>query len=844
MLLVVSCCVVFANIGITHQEKNKETDEFLRWLSPSYWLVEAQLYHVQTHREKETLKWAYSLREFRDWRNSDLDAQSKERILWIRGSLGVGKSIMAGYFIDLLTHLYPTPNVGYFFCKKGQQGLTRSFDIIRTLAYQLSKDNKAARSVLDELKRSDAFKIDDKLGVAYVFRKLLYEPLHQHTDMNVYIIVDGIDEADFAIQDSVEDKSEMEVLINCFAGLEFVRLLFISRPIAALDRLRNKTAKIIEKNDNKTDIDAYVTRVIEQSKTLKADFEREGVNPYEYFSTKADSIFLWVVIVLEQLERAKTEGAFRKYLKGFSEASGKMELLYTSVLSTFDEEERQWIKEILKWLVVAAEELTVEQLKEAVESSVPDKLRDFKGFLEVECGAILRLVPSERRGDDQSAVQLIHETLRSYLIDPSCCHKYFHFDEEEVHCEVVQFCLRTLCSGSNSYTAGYAAIRWSYHLTKVDMSKPNQILTDLYEFIHSDGCKTWLKIKLMRPQGYLLSNSDGRFVYVEEGSLQDVYECLLRWKIFANHDGQKGLPEVVANWVSAILETPSKLEEEVGKAAAELWLYEHAPGAVIQPSFWLCLKHYCKLMKRRMDCVRDLQDIATNQFSCLVAWVDGRSRKPTNMALGIAFYSLRLWDDSLQYLKLVIDAEDEGLQRWRFLGTAYLEIMDYDSAIEAFRLYTENFTGELSYLFLSLENLASALIAKGDLEGGILALEKRLSYWYGCDDLLPSMRLAETYASTRDYEKMIQVFEKAAAGIQFYGSTVYRKPQKWWAWQGIVETYKVKGDSAAVVEAYKKATEEGHANWARTGWRNATLENRQHLPNTGKNSFPSVSNND
>src|ERR1700759_4102684 len=97
-------------------QRRKQDEEFMLWLSPSYWLVEAQLYNVRARRGKETLQWARNMPEFRDWRMSEIDVASKERILWVRGTLGVGKSIMAGHFIDLLQYLHPTSTVAYFFC--------------------------------------------------------------------------------------------------------------------------------------------------------------------------------------------------------------------------------------------------------------------------------------------------------------------------------------------------------------------------------------------------------------------------------------------------------------------------------------------------------------------------------------------------------------------------------------------------------------------------------------------------------------------------------------------------------------------------------------------------------
>lgn len=403
--------------------RQKQDEKFLKWLSPSYWLVDAQLHSVRQQRGADTLQWARDMPEFRVWQRSDVRIDSKDRILWIKGTLGIGKSTMAGYFIDLLKCLYPKSIIAYFFCKSGQPGLTKAIDIIRSLAYQCIESNEEARSVLEALQLKD-FQIDQNLSVSYLFEKLVREPLIQVTS-DVYIVIDGLDEADWITQDMGErrSRSEIDVLLNCLAGLPKVRILFISRSTSDIASfISNSVTKPLRQTDNMDDIDKYVKQTIDASERLKTHFANEKIDPYYYFHSKANGIFLWVVVVLHQLGHTKSRSMFCKYLNGFSDASGDMERLYTSVLSRVEGEDKMWTKEILKWVVVAQGGLSVAILKEAVELSLNDKLPDFQSFLEVECGALVHLVP---RHQDIQDVQLIHETLRSFLMNRDCCSAEF-----------------------------------------------------------------------------------------------------------------------------------------------------------------------------------------------------------------------------------------------------------------------------------------------------------------------------------------------------------------------------------------------------------------------------------
>ena len=237
-------------------QKQNQNELFLRWLSPSYWLVEGQLSSVRNQRGKDTLEWARNMSEFETWRRCDPKTDSKERILWIRGTLGVGKTIMAGYFIELLKCLHPTAIVAYFFCRSDQAGLTKAHDIIRTLAYQCVIDDKGALSSLDALRTKD-FKIDENAAVGFLVEKLLQEPLSR-TNNEVFIIIDGVDEADWATVDigDRQPRPEMETLVRYIGNIPSIRLLFVSRPHPDIAKmLPDSVTKVLMKDDNMKDID-------------------------------------------------------------------------------------------------------------------------------------------------------------------------------------------------------------------------------------------------------------------------------------------------------------------------------------------------------------------------------------------------------------------------------------------------------------------------------------------------------------------------------------------------------------------------------------------------------------
>ena len=107
------------------------------------------------------------MKEFQTWHLLKLDSPSIDRNLWIQGPLGIGKSVMAGYFIELLKKHFLKSIVAYFFCHSKLPGLERATDIVRTLTYQCMED-EGAKSVVEKLKQNN-FQINNNLPVSFLF---------------------------------------------------------------------------------------------------------------------------------------------------------------------------------------------------------------------------------------------------------------------------------------------------------------------------------------------------------------------------------------------------------------------------------------------------------------------------------------------------------------------------------------------------------------------------------------------------------------------------------------------------------------------------------------------------
>src|SRR5271170_4031882 len=776
--------------------KQNQDEVFLKWLSPSYWLVEGQLSSLRTQREKDTLEWARNMPEFETWRRSDASLESKDRILWVRGTLGVGKTIMAGYFIELLKCLHPRAVVAYFFCRVGQDRLRTARDIIRTLAYQCVIDDADARSVLDSLRTKD-FRINEETHVGFLVEKLLKEPLNRTKKM-VFIVIDGVDEADWTSLDNSErlPHPEMEAFIKAVGNIPSVHLLFVSRPKPDISTmLPNAVTKSLVKTDNMTDIDAYVKRTIEGSERLKEHFLNEAVDALEYFHRKANGIFLWVVVVLHQLLRIKGGLEFRKYLHGFSDASGDMEKLYSSVLMNIQNDDQRWIKEILRWLIVGKRELTVNELKAVVEWSAHDNLPKFQTFLEVDCGALLHLIPIQPKGFN---VQLIHETLRSFLVDVHYCPKEFYVDEKASQAYAMRICLDMLSSNSDdehSDFTEYAAGYWYSHMrnAKCLEEQSSDLLDSFHRFFRSNGCKRWVERFRVNPESSVVG------FYGEERALQHIHDTL---KAMPGDDtlsswSDKVRLEDARKWRMEVLEAPSKLGDDLGKTAAQIWLYADLPCNTIAASFSLALKYYCRKHRIPLYDIEKLQDLAANDFAKILYQFVDRKVNPKKRNLGIGFFVLRLWTDAISKLGAEATTGDDKLVAV-YLGFAYLNARDFEKSKDLLKA-ASSFQYERQYNYC-LEMLSLACQTKGDIDGAINILkseDRRLETW-------TNLGLAKMYASRGEYRSEIEVYREMLM------STPKRT---WWFRQFLAKAYVNDGQQKAAERLYQASVDSEDSMW-------------------------------
>ena len=757
---------------------------------------------ARKQRATGTLQWVRNLPELRNWQSRDTIASPIGQTVWMKGAPGVGKSTIAAYIIDYIKTLYPEAIVAYFFCKQSQTGLTSARDILRTIAYQCIASGKLdKRSDLEELKRT-GFDLEKKMGINFLFEKLVKTPL-SGSQKDIYIIIDGLDEAEYNIRDDIESKPQLDILIECLANLPRCRLLVVSRPPSDILRLVPlATARSITIHDNRDDIQKYVKSYITDSDRLQRQFERNSLDPISYFVDQSNGIFLWVVLVLQQLSNAKSRTVFESYLKNFSRAPGDMDKLYQGVLSRLDLEGKKWAKEILKWVAVSAKSLTIEELQEAVEKSLNDDHDDFKDFLEVHCGSFLRFVDNP---NGNTTVQLVHETFRSFLIDPtSRCPNDLAIDINASSEELVCLCLESLSCPDADETPfnKYAAQYWVDQLEMVGPERSLQVLIRFHHF-SSDGLQNWVKLDLNKE--YSSFKSGLRFPSEDEGYLASSINRVIGWLkslVGLKERADNGTLQEAIQWRDTIIGDRNLFGELVGKAAAKVWVIADIyDWGEVAASFRLALKYYWKREGRTLSNAKELDRLAETKFKDIARWagISGRFNFEA-MKIGVAYFTLRRWADCVRCLFPGNKAIRNDFQTWVYLGSANrvnnnypAAITAYKNAIELYPIGSIKLPSSLVPPALVFYDLSNVYRWNGDLveSGNTLKLTVDKAESYQLQELDSSLQFLH---AQNNFEHAIGLCEHL----------VQTKPSELWPWYRLFELRFARGHFPTALKLLEK----------------------------------------
>ncbi|KAE8157722.1 hypothetical protein BDV40DRAFT_277652 [Aspergillus tamarii] len=316
--------------------------------------------------------WVRDEQIFKEWYDKELP------MMFISGNPGAGKSYIVANIISRLLELHPQgvqntslTSVGFFFFKDDNPG-TRSFhQALRDLALQISKSDPV---YLKHLATIEEYETISTLESAWRLLFVDYFVKKPTTDSNVYILLDGVDEAF-----DEERRAFLSLAKDLYDPAEESRLQLavIGRPHISDQLLEGLEVEVptihVTTQKNSRDINQYIHASIKKSVVLRRVSAKLRQEIVEKLSARAEGMFLWVNLMLQELVKKRNESSIRKALdqapKGLKEM---LRHVLVSFSTSSNEEELEFLNEILLWVTCSRQPLTLAEVEFILKLKSPE----------------------------------------------------------------------------------------------------------------------------------------------------------------------------------------------------------------------------------------------------------------------------------------------------------------------------------------------------------------------------------------------------------------------------------------------------------------------------------------
>ncbi|KAK5989227.1 Vegetative incompatibility HET-E-1-like protein [Cladobotryum mycophilum] len=330
----------------------------------------------EQHRKKvevrtpDTGNWLLKTYNFRKWEQT-----SDSRILWLQGTVGMGKSFLASTVIDrfripdMASQAHDPKNkegFAYFYCEKGDGGLGEPLSVLQSYVRQLSTVPAYQDFMQKRLIR--LYRESRKAGVKLGFdacKEQLFESVNLYPKTT--LVLDGLDECDLDSR-----RRLIEILAELVEKAKNPIKLFISsRPEQDIaNALPSDSIIKVNASDNKGDIRKFIEQKMEEIerqgrwKSITPELKNKVKNT---LSIKTEGMFRWAYLQMDELSKLHQAkqledrlGKLPKTLKG----------AYSEMLNNMEEGDRETLERAVKWIMCARKPLTSNQLLAAIRLSV------------------------------------------------------------------------------------------------------------------------------------------------------------------------------------------------------------------------------------------------------------------------------------------------------------------------------------------------------------------------------------------------------------------------------------------------------------------------------------------
>jgi CheY-like chemotaxis protein len=469
---------------------------------------EEELESLESLQVEGSCKWFLQTTSFRDWRDTesaehqtpgDLSSRLQKlatnggrlstqrappRIFWLTGAPGCGKSVIVS---AVVRHLQEEDRQCYFyFLKHTDKSKQNLSGLLISLAWQMARRDVALRRSLLRMRLEDELTAESNDFRAIWKQLFTQRILRTHFQQRQYWIIDALDEA--------HGGHELISLLKGVPENLPISIFVTSRKDLTLEKHMQRApmlqvvTKRIEPRDTLADIRLYLEDNVED---LPVSDPADVEDLIEKLTLKSQGSFLWTRLMLQKLENTWAQGDIDEAIDSIPEG---LQDMYLQILEDMEENNasnKELAKSILRWAVCGGRPLTKVELQEAIRLDTGQKVHKLGKMLERLCGQLVSI-------DDQDRLQMVHDTARDFLLDPTL-NSEFAINKAETHEQLADICLKYLLEDTktpatrrpfptiNDSTVpafrSYASLYFSEHVFKSPPADPQTARSRLEVFL-------------------------------------------------------------------------------------------------------------------------------------------------------------------------------------------------------------------------------------------------------------------------------------------------------------------------------------------------------------------------
>ncbi|KAF4944299.1 hypothetical protein FGADI_12783 [Fusarium gaditjirri] len=354
------------SISVSHHSGHNFPDQASKaWLQSLWFPAINRRFETLGSPAEQTCHWLFDDETFQDW----LDSRNQERhqgLIWIKGKPGSGKSMMMGEAFRRATRRQakasaPSHTAAFFFSGKGDELEHSVAGLFRSLIYQLCSKYplfmQSFQEVCDVKTKTGCFGVSETIAWQEAELQAAFEKMIlQKSSRKVFLFIDALDECDSS---SVRHLAYFwrKITKSAFASGIDLKVCLSSRHSPSVTV--SDCPEIIMEQHNSRDISTYLKQRIEIGIGIQ---NTEWKILEEKIRERSDGMFLWVVLVVDDLLRSWDEGRSLEYLtKRVENTPQALETLFSEMLSHFKPEVKSIAVKLFQWATLSIKPLRLHE---------------------------------------------------------------------------------------------------------------------------------------------------------------------------------------------------------------------------------------------------------------------------------------------------------------------------------------------------------------------------------------------------------------------------------------------------------------------------------------------------